>query len=271
MKAPFLLLLTALSFVACKKNGTPDTSPKTYDSTPSPLMQKTVIELDAYHKDSGWLQLPIHYNSGFDTKKYPLLIFYNGRYEGSKYGSLTLMKNVGVPKFMANSRFSFNVNGAEQELIVICPQSYNGTVSPIATNQIIDYMIKQYRVDVSRIYLTGVSSGASSIISYLTDNQNYANRIAAVVPMSIITVEAEKIANLKYLSNASVHTKIFCGNADTEFKENKSYVDIINRYRPGLAIFTSYVGGHGSWNNIYNPTHKYYSPNIYEWMLQYHN
>jgi hypothetical protein len=33
------------------------------------------VKLDATHEQNAWLQLPIHYNSGFDTEKYPLLIF----------------------------------------------------------------------------------------------------------------------------------------------------------------------------------------------------
>jgi predicted peptidase len=263
------LLLSVL--VACRKgNGDTDNKPAVYDSTPSPFMQKTVVELDAYHKQNAWLQVPVHYNSGFDTEKYPLLIFLNGRFEGADYGGLEKMLGLGVPSFMADSlRFTFDVGG-QQQMIVLCPQSTNGHTSPLALNQIIDYMLAKYRVDPARIYLTGLSSGAASVFSYLTYHQDYANRIAAAVPMSSIELETEKVANLNFIAVANTPVKIFCGTKDDLYPENKSYADEINKHRPGLAVFTTYNGGHGSWNPMYNPTHKSYNPNMYEWMLQYH-
>lgn len=265
-----LSLLTAL--IACRKGDRDgNNNPPKYDSTPSPFMQKTVVELDAYHKDSAWLQVPVHYNSGFDTEKYPLLLFFNGRFESTEYGDLKKMITTGVPKFMADSlRFAFDVTGKKQQFIVLCPQSANGHTSPAAVDQILDYMVAKYRVDVSRIYLTGVSSGAASVLSYLTNKQAYANRIAAAIPMSSIVLEDNKIANLKLISNAGTHIKIFCGNSDGVFQDNQNYAAEINKYRPGLAVFTAYNGGHGNWNPMYDITHKFYNPNIYEWMLQYH-
>src|SRR5215204_2160781 len=101
MRSLLLLVLFLSSLVACRKrNGSDDTQkPATYDSTSSPFMQRTVVELTPYNKDSAWLQLPVHYNSGFDTEKYPLVIFLNGRFEGSDYGNLKKLLNWAVPKF----------------------------------------------------------------------------------------------------------------------------------------------------------------------------
>jgi predicted peptidase len=263
------LLLGALA--ACRKgNNGEDNKPAVYDSTPSPFMQRAFVQRTTYQGDSAWLQLPVHYNSGFDTEKYPLLIFLNGRFEGSEYGKLTKMLKWGVPKFMADSlRFEFDVAGKKQGMIVICPQSSNGYPSPVAVNQVIDYMLAKYRVDKSRIYITGLSSGGAAVLSYLSYSKAYAARIAAAVPMSVIELETEKIANLKYVSEANTPVKIFCGVKDDLYLKNKSYVDEINKYTPGLAVFASYGGAHSSWNGMYDPTHKHYKPNIYEWMLQY--
>lgn len=234
-------------------------------------MQRTVMALDAYHKDSAWLQLPEHYNSGFDTGKYPLVIFIHGRFEGSDYGDLTKLLKWGVPKFMADSlRFAFNTGGKMQGMIMVSPQSSNGYPSPFDINQTINHMVAKYRVDISRIYLTGLSSGAAAVLSYLTYSKEYAARIAAAVPMSSIELETGKIANLKYISEAGTPVKIFCGRSDDLYLKNKSYADEINKYTPGLAVFTPYSGAHGIWNERYDPTHASSNPNIYEWMLQYH-
>jgi predicted peptidase len=272
MKMRFLVLLALLTgaLFSCKKGvrGN-DNRPAVFDSTPSPFMQRTVVKLDATHEQNAWLQLPIHYNSGFDTEKYPLLIFFNGKFESALFGGLEKLIPVGVPKYMADSiRFSFDTGSKKQQFIVLCPQSENGFPSPISINLIIDYMVAKYRVDASRIYLTGVSSGAASIFSYLTNKQEYANRIAAAVPMSSTALESEKVANLSFIANAGIPTQIFCGTADNVFNQNKSYADAINRSRPGLAVFNAYNSGHGNWNPFYDPKAN---PSIYEWMLQHRN
>ncbi len=264
------LLLGLLA--ACRKgnNGVEQEAAK-YDSTPSPFMQRTLIVRDTYHKDSAWLQLPVHYNSGFDTEKYPLLIFVNGRFEGADYGTLNKMLKWGVPKFMADSlRFAFDVAGKNQGMIVLSPQTENGYPSPGAINQTIDYMLAKYRVDPSRVYLTGLSFGGAAVFSYLTYSKAYAARIAAAVPMSSIELETEKIANLKFIADAGTALQVFCGRSDDLYLKNKSYADEINKYSPGLALFTTYSGIHSGWNKPYDPSHTYYNPNMYEWLLQHH-
>lgn len=272
MRSLLILTLVFGVLASCRKgNGDPDKR-AVYDSTPSPFMQRTVVELDAYHKDSAWLQLPVHYNSGFDTEKYPLVIFLNGRFESADYGNLRKLLRWGVPKFMADSlRFTFDVAGKQQQLIMLSPQSANGYPSPTAINQIIDYMVAKYRVDVSRIYLTGLSSGAAALFSYLTYSKEYAARIAAAVPMSPIELEAAKIANMKYIAEARTPVKVFCGTEDPLFVKNRNYVNEINKHAPGLALFVPYSGAHDNWNPNFDPSHASYNPNIYEWLLQYHN
>ena len=272
MRSLVILALLLGGLVACRKGiGNNSGRPTVYDSTPSPFLIPTVVTKDAYHKDSAWLQLPVHYNSGFDTEKYPLVIFFNGRFEGSDYGSLHKLHVWGVPKYMADSvRFAFNVAGKSQGMIAIAPQSTNGYPSPFDINQTINYMLSKYRVDPSRIYLTGVSSGAAAIFSYLTYSKEYANRIAAAVPMSSIELETAKIANMKNIADAHTPVRVFCGTSDDLYLKNQNYAAEINKYSPGLAVFTPYTGAHNGWNGPYDPTHAHLNPNIYEWMLQYH-
>jgi len=275
MRSIVLTALLLVVLVACRKGNDNDndnhTSAPSYDSTHSPFMQRTIVQLDTYHKDSACIQVPEHYYSGFDTEKYPLVIFFNGRYEGSDYGNLRAMLKWGVPKFMADSiRFTFNLAGTNQQMIMLCPQSSNGYPSQYDIGKTIDYMLAKYRVDPSRIYLTGLSSGAAAVFSYLTYSVANASRIAAAVPMSSLELETEKIANMKFIADAHTPVKIFCGRLDDGYFKNKSYADEINKYSPGLAVFTSYGGRHGSWNERYDPSHAFYDPNMYEWMLQYH-
>ena len=243
-----------------------------YSCNCGPIMQKTRVQSTPPQMDSAWLQLPCNYTSATDTTKYPLLIFYHGKYEGYDYGNLSIMVPLGPPKFMADSlRFIFTVASKWYKFIVVCPQSQAGIRTPASTNEVINYMIAHYRIDTTRIYLTGLSTGAKSVLAYLTESQQNANRIAAAVPMSAANLDETQKSNLKYISNANVHTQIFCGDIDGAYNSNnRKYVDTINHYNPGLAIFTSYSGGHCCWNDIYDLSHAHYNPNIYEWMLQFH-
>jgi hypothetical protein len=88
--------------------------------------------------------------------------------------------------------------------------------------------------------------------------------------MSSLELETQKIINLKTIADANTPVQIFCGKYDDVFSKNKSYADEINKYRPGLAVITPYNWGHGGWNERYDPSHTYYNPNMYEWLLQYH-
>jgi len=265
----FCLLLT-WAFTSCKKKGADVDAPPVYDSTPGPFMQRTIVQLDPTHKDSAWLQLPEHYNSGTDTKKYPLVIYLNGKFESAEYGNLNVMVPIGPPKFMADSlRFAFDTGSKKQEMIVICPQSDNGYKDAADINKVIDYMIAKYRVDVSRIYMTAISSGAGSLLSYVTAKQEYADRLAAIVPMSAVQLTAAEVTNLKFIANSNLPTWIFCGNSDPLLNNNRGYADKINEFKPGLAKFNTYSGAHNNWNRMFSPTNEYYTPNIYQWMLQY--
>jgi predicted peptidase len=278
MKKLLAILIMVVSIAACRKHSNPPDTPTIpdpepqpeVDSTCGPLMQRTFIQRDFNHGDSAWLQLPCHYK--IEDKSYPLVIFFNGKFEGSRFGNLSKMLKLGPPHFMADSlRFSFNVNNETSNMIVACPQSPEGFVNPLTINQIIDYLVKTYRVDTTRIYLTGLSAGAQSILEFLTDRPQNAYRIAAAVPMSTTTIDSVHKSHLNYISNASTYISDFCGRRDVQYLPiNQEYVNIINQYSPGLAKFTTYSGDHNNWNPLYDLGHGALNPNIYEWMLQYH-
>ena len=283
MRKTLHAIIIASVLVACQRQIDPPTSQPTPNTitTPAqgttdtvvctPFAQHILVQLDAWHADSALLQLPCSYNVKANTEKYPLLIFLNGTGESAKHGNLKKLKKWGPPHYMLDSmRFEFKVAGKMQPMIVVCPQSETGYRSPLTTNQVIDFMIAKYRVDASRIYLTGLSAGAQSLLRYLTQKPEYAARIAAAVPMSTIKLDSTSRSHLYYINNAHVPLNWFCGDKDeTYLKANEAYAAAINAVTPNLVQFRTYDGAHNNWNAMYKPTHKYYKPNIYEWMLQY--
>lgn len=236
----------------------------------TPFAQSIRLQIDQTHFDSAFLQLPCSYKRENKLEKYPLLIFLNGVFEGSHYGTLQKMKKLGPSKFMLDSlRYSFMVNGKMENMIVVCPQSDNGYRLAASTNKIIDSMIARYNVDTNRIYLTGLSAGANSVLRYLTEKPEFAARIAAAVPMSTTFLDSTHRSHFNYITNAGVPLYWYCGKQDKRYLgANEAYVKTLNQLSPGLVTFALYNGEHRGWNPMYDPTHKRYNPNMYEWLLQ---
>lgn len=280
MKQPYLyLILIIILFNQCNPPAIVSPSASVRKKTSAnlvndctPFSQRIIVKSSAVTKDSAWLQLPCDYNTLTGSlRKYPLLIFFNGTGETSNKGNLDTMKILGPPKYINDSiRYEFTNGGVPYDMIVLCPQSKTGYRSAVSTNNVINYAIQNFRIDTTRIYLTGLSSGAQSVFYYLTEKEEYAKRIAAAVPMSSLKLDDIHKKNLKFIARAKVAIQSFCGVYDYLYSYNNSYVNRINKYRPNLASLTDYKGSHCCWNGPYSPTHSPYNPNIYEWMLQYH-
>src|SRR2546423_10321 len=112
--------------------------------------------------------LPLDYNSN-PTKKYPLLIFIHGIGElGNGSTDLPLVLRNGPPKLINQHLFpdSFVVGGKTFSFIVISPQLTANYRNADVISSLIDYCVKKYRVDESRIYLTGLRMGAAAHSSF---------------------------------------------------------------------------------------------------------
>src|SRR5690554_4370379 len=93
------------------------------------------------------LYLPPHYDS---LNKWPLILFLHGR--GERGSNLRMVKRHGLPKRLAN--------GDDFPFIIVSPQCPAGsywTEEMDALNALLDHIVAKYKVDTSRIYLTGMS------------------------------------------------------------------------------------------------------------------
>lgn len=137
--------------------------------------------------------LPANYNSTSGT--YPVIIYFHGAgavgdgTPASLCGILMDQYNPGMSTTLPNriENGGFGAPGTVPSaggtsFIVIAPQ-YESYGSPYhyadETEEIIDYVVNNYRVDESRIYLTGMSTGANNVIDYLSSSVARAQRIAA--------------------------------------------------------------------------------------------
>jgi predicted peptidase len=204
---------------------------------------------------------------------YPLMIFLHG--SGEKGNSSTdpnklLLVLRNGPPMMINK----NTWNPSTPMIVVSPQCHDGGWNAQKIHEFIGYCIKTYKVNPSRIYITGLSMGASGTFDYIGTygNDSYA---AACVP----------ICGMPNTSKATGFLDIpawaFHGGADATVSPEYSIniVSAINNLNPTKkAKLTIYPGvGHNSWSMTYDGTgmgkesNEYdpYDKDIYSWMFQY--
>jgi predicted peptidase len=277
----WVLVLPLLTLFACKKDKSGD-SQNSGPQSPATLTAKN-IQLSTHIK--GYYEyLPEGYSSN-TASNYPLMIFFHGGGEiGNDSTQLHLVLKNGPLKLVANGSFptSFTANGRTYKFIILGPQFTSSDDSyPDEVDNIIEYAKKNYRVDKSRIYLTGLSFGAGVAWNYVGRNANYAKKIAAMVPIASYlndTRDAFKITNGKAAVIAASNLPIWATHNDRDnycplswIVDADSLVKISNRNmkpQPKLTIFNAY--GHEGWTQTYDPTFKENNMNVYEWMLQYH-
>lgn len=204
-----------------------------------------------------WEYLPLGYDDN-PTQKYPLVIFLHGL--GGGNGSSAALD--GVLGNTAPPRLAFN--GRDFPFIMVAPQHYNGWWLNPQVDQILERAKTLYRVDTTRIYLTGLSSGGSATWTYAIA---YPQKVAAVVPIA----GSDGFANVCPM--ASVPVWAFHGTADkTVFPENsmRPVNNLNNTCNPRAnpaAKLTLYEGvGHDSWGRTYDGSAGH---DIYTWLLSF--
>lgn len=231
--------------------------------------QKIDIKLSPVHTNQALLQLPDDYETSGES--YPLIMFLHGK---SKSGtSIWKLVLEGIPYWLDQGKRLDAVNPVDGKLykfIVVCPQALEWGLHPDQVNYVLDQIVARYRVDTSRIYLTGYSAGGWATVMAITDNQKLTNRFAAAVPMSAADIDKRNLKQFNLVANANLHCWYFGGTDELHYLESvESYADSTNRYRPGLAQVTITPYKHCCWKELYDPSFKQEGMNIYEWMLQY--
>ncbi len=207
-----------------------------------------------------WIYKPESYykNTG---KSYPLLMFYHGLGEmGTTDGDIGRVLANGPPKMIDQ--------GQEMEYIVVSPQAYNDASGPVryATpgwlDEVLEVVKSQNRVDINRVYLTGLSLGGRACY-YLAANQP--SKISALLPASGVfdNVTDSQVCGMKDIP-------LWGFNNDSDPVVNygwnlRRFVSTVNSCSPGpivpplTTIYSASV--HDSWTNMYN------TPEVYPWLL----
>ena len=193
------------------------------------------------------LYLPDDYEKS--DKAYPLMLFLHGAGESGQ--GLERVKVHGPPKRIAA--------GKSFPFLVVSPQSPGGGWSPVVLNALLDEIEAKYRVDKSRVYLTGLSMGGGGTWTLAAAHPE---RFAAIAPVcgAFRAPEGSKAAAERI---KGIPVWVFHGAKDTTVPIARSEEMVKALKEAGADVqFTVYPdAGHDSWTETYD------NPKLYEWFL----
>ena len=155
--------------------------------TKSQVNQRHVTGVNILAEINNYLEyLPPGYNLPANAgKKYPLIIYWKGLFD---YGVTEIMVK-GIPQKIESGVFPTSVtyNGVQYSFIVITPNYVGGGCGAWDVDAMINYAYSHYRIDRNRVYMTGISKGASLCYEYINANLDFAKKVAAIAPLAPCT------------------------------------------------------------------------------------
>jgi predicted peptidase len=190
------------------------------------------------------------------TKEYPVILFLHGAGEtknpnAKKEGKLPVEVGIGPAIKKREKDFPF---------IVVIPRAEGfgwgaGSANAKRALAMLDEVMKEYKVDAKRQYLSGLSMGGMGTWSIATADPT---RFAAIVPICG-RGDPKQAAKLKDLPVWAFH-----GDADTAVKVegSREMIEAIKK-AGGMPKYTEYPKvGHNSWDKAYG------TDELYKWLLE---
>ncbi len=236
--------LALFLFSSCKKDGY--TALLSADDNVIETQPAVHLAVSANVNDNcaGYYQaLPARYDSS--SKKYPLILFIHGIGElGNGTTDLSKMIRAGLPRLINKKGLppDFVSGGKHYSFVVVSPQ-FKKWPKNEDVYSVLQYAIKKYRIDTSRIYITGLSMGGGVTWEF---SSQFGASVAAAVPICggswPDTKRAQNIASF----NLPVWAFHNDDDATVPVSYSIDYVNKINSFHPAVAakITTWTTGGH---------------------------
>jgi predicted peptidase len=213
---------------------------------------------------------------------WPMIVFFHGRGEMGNGSATALAKLItaGLAKEVQNSSWD------PQKRFIVLSVNYDwGDLNATTLKNFMAFAKANYKVDLKRIYLTGLSQGGDPMYIYLSAT-NGAD-IAAAVPISAVTGNSSQDLQNNPRQNECAFRNVpfwlFHGSADNIVGPGGS-LDIYTKLgkcspaSPVLPRYTEYTGvGHDAWTRTYDRSgmnsavqtgRQAYDISIYDWLLQ---
>ena len=200
-----------------------------------------------------WIYLPRDYSTR-PKERWPLILFLHG--SGERGTNLSKVAVHGPPKLVKQ--------GQDFPFIIVSPQCpANQRWDNDVLLALLDEVTEKYKVDKSRVYLTGLSMGGYGTWSLgLTQPE----RFAAIAPICgggdlivLLLADPKKVSAIKTLGVWAFH-----GGKDpvVPLAESQRMVDALKKFGCKEVELTVYPDAqHDSWTETYN------NPKLYDWFL----
>ncbi|MEM7143777.1 MAG: prolyl oligopeptidase family serine peptidase [Verrucomicrobiota bacterium] len=234
------LSLTLLFSILCASAAPRETLASNQSAQKLKTTQKKSIDIDYL------LYLPDDYKKN-SNKKYPLLLFLHGA--GERGHDINKVRAHGPPKKIDEGEsFPFIVASPQ------CPP--DSWWDPDELLLLIETLEKEYRIDPSRIYVTGLSMGGYGTWELAT---KFPEKFAAIAP---ICGGGKAWLAARRLQDTPIW--VFHGAKDqaVALSESQEMVDALKKKGHQNLKFTVYPeAAHDSWTESYN------NPDLYSWLL----
>ncbi|MEM9675016.1 MAG: T9SS type A sorting domain-containing protein [Bacteroidota bacterium] len=210
--------------------------------------------------------LPSTYHND-STAKFPILIYLSGLgSKGNGVSDLDAVLKEGLGRLISE--------GEDFPFPIMIPQSWSGWWSSSNVDAYLDYLHENYRIDRSRVYITGFSAGGAGAFEYAVA---FPDKITAIIPIS------GRGDNLDICEMADVPVWAFHNIDDPSFSFRFSTIPINNLNQctpnpiPKAKITVYSEGGHDAWTKTYDgsgmgtedPTYDAFDENIFDWLLHF--
>lgn len=192
----------------------------------------------------------LYYPTKSSKEKLPLIVFLHGAGErGDGTTELEKVKVHGLTKYLSE--------GVEYPAIILAPQCPQGVVWSnliFALKELIDSIIEEYNVDITRVSITGLSMGGFGTWEM---GISYPELFSAMAPICGGGM-SWRCGRLK-----DVPIWAFHGDADNLVPLNNSVemVDAVNKAGGNAKLTVFHNVGHNSWVEAYTTT------NVVEWLI----
>jgi predicted peptidase len=217
---------------------------------------ETVREFHFQKVKSATIKYLLFQPKGYTTssKSWPLIVFLHGA--GERGTDVSKVATHGPPRLVKeNLDFPF---------LLVSPQCPDGEIwDDDVVLGLLDDIVRSYKVDARRVYLTGLSMGGYGTWSL---GLTHPERFAAIVPICgggnlipVILAEGKRGDALKSLGIWAFH-----GGKDTTVPvdESQRLFEALKKFGVQDLKLTVYPdAGHDSW------TEAYKNPALYEWLL----